>query len=73
MIMPGGWTGRELATRILAENSAIKVIYTTGYSPDTFSADLPLEEGLNFLAKPYPPNKLLETVRRCLDEAAPAC
>jgi len=71
MIMPGGWTGRELATRILSENAAIKVIYTTGYSPETFSADLPLKEGLNFLAKPYPPNKLLETVRRCLDEPAP--
>jgi len=72
MIMPGGWTGRELANRILAENAGIRIIYTTGYSPETFSADLPLEEGLNFLAKPYPPNKLLETVRRCLDQPAPA-
>jgi len=72
MIMPGGWTGRELATRIRSDNANIKIIYTTGYSPETFSADLPLEEGLNFLAKPYPPNKLLETVRRCLDQPAPA-
>jgi len=68
MIMPGGWTGRELADRILAEKAGMKIIYTTGYSPETFSADLPLQDGLNFLAKPYPPNKLLETVRRCLDE-----
>ena len=71
MIMPGGWTGRELAKRILADVPNLKIIYTTGYSPETFSADLPLHEGLNFLAKPYPPNKLLETVRRCLDEPAP--
>jgi hypothetical protein len=27
---------------------------------------LGLEEGLNFLQKPYPPSKLVETVKRAL-------
>ncbi len=72
MIMPGGWTGRELADRIRAKKPEIKIIYSTGYSPELFSQDMLLKEGLNFLAKPYLPNHLIETVRRCLDNPPPA-
>ncbi len=72
MIMPGGWTGRELAERIRTQKPEIKIIYSTGYSPELFSQDMLLKEGLNFLAKPYLPNHLIETVRRCLDNPPPA-
>jgi CheY-like chemotaxis protein len=70
MMMPGGMSGRELAVKLLARKKGLRVIYSTGYSPDAFSQDLVLKEGLNFLGKPYHPNKLTETVRRCLDEPA---
>ena len=72
MVMPGGLSGRELAAKFLEKKASLKVIYTTGYSQDAFAHNLALEEGLNFLAKPYAPQKLAQTVRRCLDHALPS-
>jgi len=70
MVMPGGLSGREVAERLREKKKDLKVVYTTGYSLDTFNQDLVLIDGLNFLAKPYHPGKLTQTVRRCLDEPA---
>ncbi len=67
MVMPQGVSGRELAERLLKENSQLKVIYTSGYSPGMAGKDLALLEGFNFLPKPYPPSRLAEVVRECLD------
>jgi signal transduction histidine kinase len=72
MIMPGGMTGRELAEKIAADRPDLKIIYTTGYSPDEFRQSLTLQEGINFLPKPYNPDKLIRTIRHCLDEVASA-
>jgi two-component system cell cycle sensor histidine kinase/response regulator CckA len=72
MIMPGGCSGRELAEKIHADRDNIKILYTTGYSPDAFSEHLTLTEGVNFLGKPYSPAKLTQTVRHCLDMPVPA-
>ena len=75
MVMPGGVSGRELAERLQAKDSELKVIYTSGYSPGMAGKDLALLEGFNFLPKPYPPTRLAEVVRECLDLpliAAPA-
>jgi len=71
MVMPGGMSGRELATTLLSKKAGLKVTYTTGYSRDAIGHDLALEEGLNFLAKPYHPDHLAQTVRRCLDNPPP--
>jgi CheY-like chemotaxis protein len=67
MFMPDGMTGRELAEKLQAEKPALKVIFTSGYTPDAIGKDFVLREGLNFLQKPYHPRKLAETVRDCLD------
>ncbi len=67
LVMPGGMTGRDLAERFLKENSKLKVIYTSGYSVEVASKDFPLEEGVNFLAKPFGAHKLAQTVRDRLD------
>ena len=72
LIMPGGMTGRELAEKIAADRPDLKIIYTTGYSPDEFRQSLTLQEGINFLPKPYNPDKLVRTIRHCLDEVASA-
>jgi len=66
MVMPGVM-GPELARRLLKENPQLCVIYTSGYSPGIAGEDLHLLEGANFLPKPYPPSRLLQMVRRCLD------
>ncbi len=67
MVMPEGLSGRGLAEKLLAKKAGLKVIYTTGYSQDAVGPNLVLEEGLNFLAKPYHPLSLAQAVRRSLD------
>ncbi|HEY3861494.1 MAG TPA: ATP-binding protein [Verrucomicrobiae bacterium] len=67
MVMPEGMSGRQLAERLQAEDPALKVIYTSGYSPGMAGKDIALLEGFNFLAKPYPPSRLATVVRECLD------
>lgn len=71
MIMPDRITGAGLAKTLQAQKSNLKIIYTTGYSLEALRTDLQLEDGVNFLAKPYSPAKLAQTVRRCLDGPAP--
>jgi FixJ family two-component response regulator len=74
MVMPGGMTGKDLAERLLNENPKLKVIYTSGYSVNVIGRDFPLEEGVNFLAKPFGARKLAQTIREKLDaiSASPA-
>ncbi len=67
MIMPDGVSGRELAAKLKATHPTLHILYTSGYSPDVVGANFALEEGVNFLAKPYSPRQLAETVRNCLD------
>ena len=67
LVMPGGLDGKDLAKRFSSENPKLKVICTSGYSVEMASTDFPLEEGVNFLAKPFGAHKLAETVREKLD------
>jgi signal transduction histidine kinase len=67
MVMPGGMMGSDLAAELKRSNPQLKVIYTTGYSPGPANGRDTLHEGVNFLAKPYSPDKLAEIVRKCLD------
>ena len=68
MVMPKGVSGRELAERLLEERPDLKVIYTSGYSPDLFDGSLALEEGVNYLPKPYNSAMLAEILRGALAE-----
>ena len=68
LMMPGGLTGRDLAEQLLRQNPELKVIYASGYSAELASQDFPLEEGVNFLAKPFTAHKLAQIVRDCLDK-----
>jgi signal transduction histidine kinase/ActR/RegA family two-component response regulator len=68
MVMPGGITGIDLAARLLKKNPKLKVIFASGYSAEVAGKDFPLEEGVNFLTKPFQAKKLAETVRNCLDK-----
>jgi len=66
MVMPG-ITGKELGERLLKENPKLKIIYSSGYSAEVAGKDFPLEEGVNFLTKPFQAQKLAQTVRTRLD------
>ena len=67
LVMPGSMNGRELAETLWAEQPDLKVIFTSGYSADIVGKDFKLESDTNFLQKPYHPQTLALTVRRCLD------
>jgi PAS domain S-box-containing protein len=67
LVMPDRMNGRELAETLWREQPGLKVIFTSGYSADTVGKDFKLEPELNFLQKPYQPQTLALTVRRCLD------
>jgi len=67
MVMPEGTNGRELAERLSAESPNLKVIYTSGYSTEVAGPDLQLEDGVNFLSKPFEAHKLARTIRAQLD------
>jgi PAS domain S-box-containing protein len=67
MVMPEGVSGRELAARLRSRRPGLRMIFTTGYSAELTAAGLDAEEGRNLLQKPYTPDQLVETVRRCLD------
>ena len=67
LVMPGGMNGKELGEQLLRENPKLKIIYTSGYSAEVAGKDFPLEEGVNFLAKPFQAHKLAQTVRAWLD------
>ena len=67
MIMPDRMNGRELTGKLWAERPTLKVIFTSGYSADVVGADFVLQRGLNYLQKPYHPQKLALSIRDCLD------
>ena len=68
MVMPEGLTGLELAEQLRRDNSQLKVIYTSGYSVDLATEGLSLDEGMNYLQKPFEPATLVKTIRACLDQ-----
>jgi two-component system cell cycle sensor histidine kinase/response regulator CckA len=70
LMMPDGMTGKELGQRLLEKNPKLKVIYMSGYSADIVAKDFPLQEGVNFLVKPFQSQKLAETIRDCLDNSS---
>jgi PAS domain S-box-containing protein len=67
IVMPGGILGGELARRLRAINPRLKVIFTSGYRPGMPGVDRTLDEGRDFLPKPYTMAKLTQFVREALD------
>ncbi len=67
MVMPNGMSGGELAKELIKRNPKLKIIYTSGYSPEILKQDSLLSQGINFLPKPYDLPALLKAIRLCLD------
>ena len=67
MVMPGSANGLDLAQRLQGEEPDLKVIYTSGYSAELFASDVKLEEGRNYLPKPYLANQLIDVLRTALE------
>lgn len=63
LILPGG-NGRILAEKV-RKRKKLRVLFVTGYAEQL---DLPNEDAVECLAKPFSRGALLETVRRVLEE-----
>ena len=70
IVLPNGINGRALAMRLSGHEPRLKVIFTSGYSTDFAGRELSLRAGQNFIPKPSPPDLILETIRRRLDQTA---
>jgi len=71
VVMPA-MSGDELA-RVVAERSpAVRVLYMSGYTGDAISRGGVLEQGIDFIRKPFVPDQLAARVRETLDRPARA-
>ncbi len=66
VVMPGA-SGRDLARELAQSRPATRVLYVAGYTDDAIVHHGMLEEGLNFLQKPFTPGALARKVREVLD------
>jgi CheY-like chemotaxis protein len=61
-------SGRQLADRVRAKRPDIKVLYTTGYTPNAIVHNGVLDPGASLLTKPFSIEDLAAKVRKLLDE-----
>ena len=65
VVMPG-MTGRELATRVVAQRPGIRCLFISGYTADVVAKRGVLDAGLFFLPKPFDREQLALNVREGL-------
>ena len=66
IVMPESISGRQLARLLLQDNSDLKVIYTSGYSPELIGTEFETATDHAFLSKPYHSDRLASLVSTCL-------
>ena len=62
-------SGRQLAENLLAFRPATKVLWMSGYAEEMIAHHGMLEDGIQFLQKPFSPGELKSKVREVLDAA----
>ena len=66
VVLPGELSGPQLGARMQADKPALRVVLTTGFTPEAVA---PAEAGVParaFLSKPYTPSVLLQAVHDAL-------
>jgi len=66
VIMPG-MNGKDLAHNLMSLNPKLKCLFMSGYTADAISHHGVLEEGMNFIHKPFSLPDLAVKVRKVLD------
>jgi|GEM_PF-6459671 len=67
VVMPG-MNGRQLAEKLKEIHPETKVLFTSGYTENIIAHHGVVDEGLNFIGKPYSMNMLARKIREILDE-----
>jgi FixJ family two-component response regulator len=66
VVMPE-MNGRELAERLLSASPGLKVLFMSGHTANVIAQLGVLDEGLNFVQKPFSGQDLVGKVRSALD------
>ena len=69
IVMPGGMSGKQLATLARAKCPQLKVLFTSGFPGSMLSGGSELEHGDRLLSKPYRKNDLARAVSEALADA----
>jgi len=64
-------TGHEVCVRIRAMKPETKIVFCTGYDPETAQSDFIRRQSLRLIEKPFASEVLLRTVREVLDRGEP--
>jgi len=67
VIMPG-MSGKDLSEKILKIIPKIKIIFMSGYTDDAIVKHGVLEEGINFIQKPFTPQQLIKVIKEVLQK-----
>jgi len=67
VVLPG-ISGRDVARQVCAHRPEMKVLFTSGYTPDAIVHHGVLDAGLHFIQKPFTLEALSNKVRAVLDE-----
>ncbi len=70
VVLTGGMNGRLLANELQRRRPGLIVLFTTGYTSDAIIHHGRLDEGINFLGKPFTAASLAQTIRKLLDQHA---
>ncbi len=66
VIMPG-MNGRDLAERLQSDCSELKVLFMSGYTANVIAHRRVLDEGMNFIQKPFSKKELANKVKKALE------
>ena len=66
VVMPESISGWQLAHQLREDKLSLKVVYTSGYSPELIGGEFEHETDRLFLAKPYHSERLVQIVADCL-------
>ena len=67
VVMPG-MSGRELMGSLTSLRPETKVLFMSGYTDDAIAHHGVLEEGVNYIQKPFMVDGLIRKVREVLDK-----
>ena len=66
VVMPG-MNGKELVEKVVQKFPKVKILYASGYTRNVIAHHGIIEEGVNFIGKPYTPHSLAAKIRSLLD------